>query len=116
MRIFLEKLMKITIEIESLDELSKLKQWLNLIQDQSNHDLIRPIEDLEFTVRTNNCLRADGIITIEDLLKWSDIELLKTPHIGRKSLAEIKDKLALKGLSLKPHNAELTGVAKRSPS
>ena len=59
------------------------------------------IKSLEFTRRTHHCLIAENIHTLDDLLKWSEIELLKTPNLGKKSLTEIKNVLAQKGLSLR---------------
>ncbi|MDH7569208.1 MAG: DNA-directed RNA polymerase subunit alpha [Armatimonadota bacterium] len=59
------------------------------------------IEDLDFSVRTSNCLRNQGIETLADLLEKTEAELLATRHFGKKSLAEVKEKLAQCGLSLK---------------
>lgn len=62
--------------------------------------LLRPVDDLELTVRSANCLKAENIFYIGDLIQRTEFELLKTPNLGKKSLTEIKDILALKGLSL----------------
>lgn len=62
--------------------------------------LICPVEDLELTVRSANCLKAEGIKYIGDLVQRTEVELLKTPNLGKKSLTEIKDVLAERGLSL----------------
>jgi len=62
--------------------------------------LLRPVDDLELTVRSANCLKAENIFYIGDLIQRTEVELLKTPNLGKKSLTEIKDVLALKGLSL----------------
>jgi DNA-directed RNA polymerase subunit alpha len=62
--------------------------------------LLRPIDDLELTVRSANCLKAENIYYIGDLVQKTEVELLKTPNLGKKSLTEIKDVLASRGLSL----------------
>lgn len=62
--------------------------------------LLRPVDDLELTVRSANCLKAESIHYIGDLIQKTEVELLKTPNLGKKSLTEIKDILAAKGLSL----------------
>ncbi len=62
--------------------------------------LLRPVDDLELTVRSANCLKAENIYYIGDLVQRTEVELLKTPNLGKKSLTEIKDVLASKGLSL----------------
>ena len=56
--------------------------------------LLRPVDDLELTVRSANCLKAENIYYIGDLVQRSENELLKTPNLGKKSLTEIKDVLA----------------------
>ena len=62
--------------------------------------LLRPVDDLELTVRSANCLKAESIYYIGDLIQRNEVELLKTPNLGKKSLTEIKDVLASRGLSL----------------
>ncbi len=62
--------------------------------------LLRPVDDLELTVRSANCLKAEQIFYIGDLIQRTEVELLKTPNLGKKSLTEIKDVLATRGLSL----------------
>ncbi|CAG4885022.1 RNA polymerase, alpha subunit [Georgfuchsia toluolica] len=63
-------------------------------------ELLRPVDDLELTVRSANCLKAENIYYIGDLIQRTETELLKTPNLGRKSLNEIKEVLASRGLSL----------------
>ena len=81
------------------------------LQDQSSTEpeeeeveidpiLLRPVDDLELTVRSANCLKAESIYYIGDLIQRTEVELLKTPNLGKKSLTEIKDVLASRGLSL----------------
>lgn len=71
-------------------------------KDQNDFDpfLLRSIEELELTVRSTNCLKAESIFLIGDLIHRSEFDLLKTPNLGKKSLNEIKDVLASKELSL----------------
>ena len=75
--------------------------------------LLRPIDDLELTVRSANCLKAESIYYIGDLIQKTEVELLKTPNLGKKSLTEIKEVLAQRGLSLgmKLENWPPTGIA-----
>ena len=77
----------------------------NAVQDEEKEDeidpiLIRPVDDLELTVRSANCLKAENIYYIGDLIQRTEVELLKTPNLGKKSLTEIKDVLLSRGLSL----------------
>lgn len=62
--------------------------------------LLRPVDELELTVRSANCLKAENIYYIGDLIQRTEDELLKTPNLGRKSLNEIKEVLASRGLTL----------------
>ncbi|MBQ4246275.1 MAG: DNA-directed RNA polymerase subunit alpha [Succinivibrio sp.] len=62
--------------------------------------LMQLVDDLELTVRSANCLKAESIIYIGDLVQRTEVELLKTPNLGKKSLTEIKDILAQRNLSL----------------
>jgi len=62
--------------------------------------LLRPVDELELTVRSANCLKAENIFFIGDLIQKTENELLKTPNLGKKSLTEIKDVLASRGLFL----------------
>lgn len=67
-----------------------------------NYDpvLLRSVDELELTVRSANCLKAENINLIGDLVQKSENELLKTPNLGKKSLSEIKDVLATRSLHL----------------
>lgn len=74
------------------------------VEEEKSQDidpvLLRPIDDLELTVRSANCLKAESILYIGDLVQRTEVELLKTPNLGKKSLTEIKDVLAQHELSL----------------
>lgn len=65
--------------------------------------LLHPVDDLELTVRSANCLKTEIIYYIGDLVQRTEIELLRTPNLGKKSLTEIKEVLATRGLSLGMH-------------
>ena len=78
--------------------------------------LLRPVDELELTVRSANCLKAENIYYIGDLIQRTETELLKTPNLGRKSLNEIKEVLASRGLTLgmKLENWPPAGLEHRS--
>ena len=78
--------------------------------------LLRPVDELELTVRSANCLKAENIYYIGDLIQRTETELLKTPNLGRKSLNEIKEVLASRGLTLgmRLENWPPHGLDKRS--
>lgn len=65
-----------------------------------NPIFMRPVDDLELTVRSANCLKAESIFFIGDLVQRSENDLLKTPNLGKKSLTEIKNVLSAHGLAL----------------
>ncbi len=90
-----------------MDQLSSFADLQGTIEEESvpqkpdvDPALLRPVDDLELTVRSANCLKAESIYYIGDLIQRTETELLKTPNLGRKSLNEIKDVLASRGLSL----------------
>ena len=83
------------VDLEALAEQEAKKE-----QNDFDPLLLRSIEELELTVRSTNCLKAESIFLIGDLIQRSEFDLLKTPNLGKKSLNEIKDVLASKGLSL----------------
>ncbi len=72
----------------------------NKVRNDFDPLLLRPVDDLELTVRSANCLKAENIYYIGDLVQKTENELLKTPNLGKKSLTEIKDVLAMRSLSL----------------
>ncbi len=83
-----------------VDFSSKLEQKVEEQKEEIDPILLRPIDDLELTVRSANCLKAESIYYIGDLIQRTEVELLKTPNLGKKSLTEIKDVLASHGLGL----------------
>lgn len=94
-----------TIFAEQLNSFVDIRNSVEPAEDTSfrpliDPKLICPVEDLELTVRSANCLKAEGIKYIGDLVQRTEVELLKTPNLGKKSLTEIKDVLAERGLSL----------------
>ncbi|MDH4133828.1 MAG: DNA-directed RNA polymerase subunit alpha [Gammaproteobacteria bacterium] len=115
---------KLIIDIETngvIDPEEAVRRAANILQDQIsifvelkspettavlapepnvNPLLLRPVDDLELTVRSANCLKAENIFYIGDLVQRTENDLLKTPNLGKKSLTEIKDVLASHQLSL----------------
>lgn len=94
-----------TIFAEQLNCFVDIRNSVTPAEDASYRPLIDPkllcpVEDLELTVRSANCLKAEGIKYIGDLVQRTEVELLKTPNLGKKSLTEIKDVLAERGLTL----------------
>src|SRR3990167_3748144 len=83
----------VELQHEEYSELSSKEEKIDPI-------LLRPVDDLELTVRAANCLKAENIYYIGDLVQRSETDLLKTPNLGKKSLMEIKSVLAQRGLSL----------------
>jgi DNA-directed RNA polymerase subunit alpha len=81
-------------------ELSAIDQPAQRSSQQFDPILLRPVDELELTVRSANCLKAENIYYIGDLIQRTENELLKTPNLGRKSLNEIKEVLASRGLTL----------------
>ena len=87
-------------------------------QDEVDPVLLRPVDDLELTVRSANCLKGENIFYIGDLIQRTEVELLKTPNLGKKSLTEIKDILGTHGLSLgmRLENWPPASLADKSPA
>lgn len=81
---------------------SEIAAFTEPLQSTAQFDpiLLRPVDELELTVRSANCLKAENIYYIGDLIQRTETELLKTPNLGRKSLNEIKEVLASRGLTL----------------
>ena len=91
----LQQQLAVFVDLESEGEV-----LAEIREDEIDPILIRPVDDLELTVRSANCLKAENIYYIGDLIQRTEVELLKTPNLGKKSLTEIKDVLASRGLSL----------------
>ena len=85
----------IFVDLQGAEEAAPTPQ-----QSEIDPILLRPVDDLELTVRSANCLKAENIYYIGDLIQRTEVELLRTPNLGKKSLTEIKDVLATHGLSL----------------
>ncbi|CUX97077.1 DNA-directed RNA polymerase subunit alpha [Candidatus Hoaglandella endobia] len=88
-------------QLEAFIDLSDVRQ-LEVKEEKPEFApiLLRPVDDLELTVRSANCLKTENIHYIGDLVQRTEVELLKTPNLGKKSLTEIKDVLSSRGLSL----------------
>ena len=93
-RILLDQL-SVFVDLKGKEEITPKKETAEI-----DPILLRPVDDLELTVRSANCLKAESIYYIGDLIQRTEVELLKTPNLGKKSLTEIKDVLAAQGLSL----------------
>jgi len=91
----LQQQLAVFVDLESEGESEAAEE-----EDEVDPILLRPVDDLELTVRSANCLKAENIYYIGDLVQRTEVELLKTPNLGKKSLTEIKDVLASRGLSL----------------
>lgn len=91
----LQHQLAVFVDLESEKEAEPAEE-----EEQIDPILLRPVDDLELTVRSANCLKAENIYYIGDLIQRTEVELLKTPNLGKKSLTEIKDILASRGLSL----------------
>lgn len=91
----LQQQLSVFVDLESEKETEVVVE-----EDEVDPILLRPVDDLELTVRSANCLKAENIYYIGDLVQRTEVELLKTPNLGKKSLTEIKDVLASRGLSL----------------
>lgn len=83
------------VELRDADQLGHESE-----SEQFDPILFKPVDDLELTVRAANCLKAESILYIGDLVRRSENDLLKTPNLGKKSLSEIKEVLASRNLSL----------------
>ncbi len=88
-------------QLSSFVELELVEEEVSLpTSEDFDPQLLAAVDELELTVRSANCLKAEQIYYIGDLIQKSEQDLLRTPNLGRKSLNEIKEVLTEKGLSL----------------
>lgn len=87
--------LEVFVELRGKDEAG-----ISTAETQVDPILLRPVDELELTVRSANCLKAENINYIGDLVQRTEVELLRTPNLGKKSLTEIKEVLESHGLSL----------------
>jgi DNA-directed RNA polymerase subunit alpha len=94
--------MMITIQVADYAELVRMcRDVISRADRPAVHPLLtRLVSSVGWTLRTSNCLIAEDVYYIGQLLQWTEVELLKTPNLGKKSLAEIKDWLAANGEGL----------------
>jgi len=91
----LQNQLSVVADLETIVEVEEEEEEIEI-----DPVLLRPVDELELTVRSANCLKAEQIYYIGDLIQKTESELLKTPNLGKKSLTEIKDVLASRNLSL----------------
>lgn len=91
----LQEQLAVFVELKHADDQQTASDYTDI-----NPILLRPVDELELTVRAANCLKAENIYYIGDLVQKEEADLLKTPNLGKKSLNEIKDVLAAHSLSL----------------
>ncbi|MDP7537037.1 MAG: DNA-directed RNA polymerase subunit alpha [Methylococcales bacterium] len=105
--------LSVFVDFDKVSELEVVED----VEPEEQYDpvLMRPVDDLELTVRSANCLKAENVFYIGDLIQRTENELLKTPNLGKKSLTEIKDVLGTKGLTLgmRLENWPPEGLARR---
>jgi DNA-directed RNA polymerase subunit alpha len=105
--------LSVFVDFDKVSELEVIED----VEPEEQYDpvLMRPVDDLELTVRSANCLKAENVFYIGDLIQRTENELLKTPNLGKKSLTEIKDVLGTKGLTLgmRLENWPPEGLARR---
>ena len=91
----LQNQLEVFLDLQGEDDLNQ-----GIDETQIDPVLLRPVDELELTVRSANCLKAEHINYIGDLVQRTEVELLRTPNLGKKTLTEIKDVLASHGLTL----------------
>lgn len=88
--------------IELDDNTDNMEIMVEKEEDQKEKALEMTIEELELSVRSYNCLKRASINTVEELTEKTEEDMMKFRNLGKKSLEEVKNKLAELGLSLKP--------------
>lgn len=91
----------LAIFIDLTNEVRDAEIMVEKEEDQKEKNLEMTIEELDLSVRSYNCLKRAGINTVEELINKTEPEMMKVRNLGRKSLDEVKNKLAALGLSLK---------------
>ena len=91
----LKSQLEVFVDLQGQDEIAT-----SMAESQIDPILLRPVDELELTVRSANCLKAESINYIGDLVQRTEVELLRTPNLGKKSLTEIKEVLESHGLAL----------------
>jgi DNA-directed RNA polymerase subunit alpha len=84
------------------DSVAGIEVGVDHDEDKRDRLLDMPIEELDLSVRSFNCLKRAGINTVGELTSKTDEDMMKVRNLGKKSLEEVKEKLAGLGLSLKP--------------
>ncbi|MBA2662503.1 MAG: DNA-directed RNA polymerase subunit alpha [Bradymonadaceae bacterium] len=98
---FAAKILKEQVSIFiNFDETAEPQEIIEEAEPEFNENLLKPIDELELSVRSFNCLQTAGIKYVGDLVQKTEAELLKTKNFGRKSLKEIKEILEKLGLDL----------------
>ena len=86
--------------VDLSDEIGSKSTVVEKAEAQHDKVLEMTIEELDFSVRSFNCLKRAGINTVEDLINTSEEDMMKVRNLGRKSLEEVIGKLEAMGLSL----------------
>lgn len=89
--------MKITIELNSLDDIQQLRQYLDTAEQAVKKHAVT-LDDLDLTTRTRNCLKSAQIETVEQILAMTPNQIFKIPEMGRKSLRDLRDNLSAHGI------------------
>lgn len=91
----------LSLFINLTEEVGDVEIMVEKEEEEKNKILETTIEELDLSVRSSNCLKRAGINTLEELVQKTEDDLMKVRNLGKKSLEEIKEKLAELGLSLK---------------